>query len=338
MTTTVAGYVLKKEVHSVKKLTIIAICGAIGFCSFQTAYANEEMDDTSTNTIVPEHSVRGPEPEYQPWTIQFKGYIQEVYDDDTGNIDNDRSRLRVWLNDGEMLGAYAEFDISVLQDDPDEIKDANWAQRFYLRFIDGNTEIQAGRLFLPSGCTTYWPGGIVTAKYPGAYPWQGYYGYGLEVDRVFGPWLLRTAVSGASDLNFDDDGQFNRAEVSGQLKRSFEDAHISVGIQGSEGFFHSGVDFGWIIGPLHLTGGIFHTDTDETPFSGLLTANYQLAEIGPATVSAHAQIEERTSGDEVATAGLGLNVKRFYIVADYEYNFDAEDTTGTPYIGTRFNW
>jgi hypothetical protein len=269
------------------------------------------------------------------WTAGFSGYIQETYvDDASGDIENDRTRLRFDLNRENVVGVFTELEVSGLQTSFEDLRDSNWIQRSYLYYKTGETVFSVGRVFVSSGCSTYWPGGIITAKYPGVYPWNGYYAYGVEVVQNMDSWQFAGTASGDSSLKFNDGGQFDRPEFSGRLKRSVgKDGHVAVSTQLSDSFAIVGLEGGCRIADFNLSGGTFWTDDDpESAFSGLAQIEYLINDL----FSVHQQMVESTSGDLVSTSGLGIRYKGFYLVGDYERNLDeSEDAVQ---VGARFNW
>ena len=275
-----------------------------------------------------------PVQDYSRIDLKFEAYSQEVYDGKTDKISNHRTRLRFHLDDkGSPFSSFVELDVSGEDGEMDDLRESNWLHQMKLAYKPGDTKVTVGRIFVPGGLATYWPGGISTARYPGAYPFAAY-AYGAEAEKDFGEWNVGTSLSGQSGLKFDDGGQFDRAEVTARAKRPFENGFYALGVQGSDQFVRSGVDFRYNFAEGFISGGVFHDDADDTPFSGLVTAEWNFTDL----LSPHIQIEERTSGDEVVTAGVGVRYKGFYLVGDYEYNLDADEDSGNPVVALRYNW
>jgi hypothetical protein len=270
------------------------------------------------------------------WSLDFSGYSQEVYNSEIGDFNNDRTRFRFKLASEGSCEYFAEFDVSGASRSSDELRESNWLQQVWSRCqLSNETQVTFGRVFPESGFSTFWPGGIITARYPGMYPWSGYYAYGVSAKRSLGNWSYSGTVSGRSDLQFDDslDKQFDRAEFAGRTVRSFgENSQVALTVQVSEDFFNAGLDFGRDFGDTKLDGGIFYSDIDNTPISGFAQVERVLTE----HFALHGVAEERVNGNAVGTMGFGVRWKGFYLVGDYEENFDLGE--GSFLAGLRYNW
>lgn len=270
------------------------------------------------------------------WTLDFSGYAQERHDNSIDEVINDRTRLRFSLEGESLCSFHAEFDVSGARRSHRGLKDSNWLQKAWTSCqIAPKTRLDSGRVFPESGFSTFWPGGIITARYPGMYPWSGYYAYGVSVKHnLTENWDISGTLSGRSDLQFDDPlgQQFDRLELAGRVKRSINSGYLGFTTQSSDDFFHTGVDFGWKRSDVKVDGGVFYSDADDSPLSGFGQVEWLMAE----HLAVHLLTEERTSGDAVITTGVGIRWEGFYLVGDYEENFSADEETFL--VGLRYNW
>lgn len=264
--------------------------------------------------------------------VSVTGYLQETWHETSG-LNNDRTRLKFVVEGDGPCSVAAEFDISGASRSSRELRESNWLQQLWGTCQLGKTQLKFGRIFPESGYSTFWPGGIITAKYPGMYPWEGFYAYGLSAKRPISKnWVISGTLSGQSDLQFDQGGQFDRLEVAGRAVRSLESGRVGFTTQASEDFFHTGVDFRRQFGDTRLDGGVFYSDSDSTPISAFVQLERDLTE----SLALHTLLEESVNGDEVVITGIGVRVGDFYFVGDYEMNFDLDE--GSFLAGVRINW
>ena len=149
--------------------------------------------------------------------------------------------------DGKRLGVGLVADLTYTQDG--EI-DGNYLRELYLKLkITDRLSVQLGDVLLPVGRG----GGSI----PGPFAWKaiGYpysipytsYATGVKTTWESPAWLFSGALTGNSGEDFDSSNRFDRLEVSGLVKRKWQNGALGVLGQFSEDFSRAGMfaEYNW---------------------------------------------------------------------------------------------
>ena len=229
----------------------------------------------------------------------------------------------------EPLSAFFEFELAHLGEGEED-----WLVQAYADYKIGDEWlIRAGRLYTSASYfTSPSPIDLETARYPRE-PW-GYYAYGIQTEgTIGGDWNIMADITGASDVNFADDANWDRLEFSGHIgKEILDKVVLGFETQLSEDFARFATDFTWEASDHFIVNGEVYTafEEDGELYGGYVLGRYKITE----KVSVHSQADYQ-HGDEgdgglILTNGVLLRTSddRFWFILDYEWDTGEPGNSG----------
>lgn len=179
--------------------------------------------------------------------LKITGFTAAIYSQEIGDLLTESDftltalRPRLTLSVGKQWEAGLVINFADFQE-----PQGNWLREAYAAYKPADKwKISVGRIFTAAGYSTPAPFMLETVSYPMADPFGAYgWGIGLEGDLGNG-WLIRSSITGNSNVNFSDSLAFQQPEFSARIEKAFGESNVAATLQLSEQFARIGADFTW---------------------------------------------------------------------------------------------